>query len=102
MLVICGFFYSMPGIETFTLSEGFPRPTARTWARHFIFLAITLVTSTIAGVLFPFGMISSLPEADPQSTSEFLQLLTEMPVRYSMLIGEAVTKLATQADYLTY
>ena len=92
----------MASLDRFTLLDGYPRPTLRVWARHFIFLAITFVTSTIAGILFPFGRIPSLPEADPQTFSEFLQLVAELPIRYSLLIGTAVTKLLTDAEYLTY
>ncbi len=102
MLVICGFFHLMASLDRFTLIDGYPRPTLRTWARHFVFLAITFVTSTIAGVLFPFGRIPSLPEADPQTLAEFLQLIAEIPIRYSTLIVTAVSKLLTDAEYLTY
>ena len=102
MLVICGFFHLMASLDRFTLLDGYPRPSLRTWARHFVFLAITFVTSTIAGVLFPFGRIPSLPEADPQTLAEFLQLIAEIPIRYSTLIVTAVSKLLTDAEYFTY
>jgi hypothetical protein len=69
MLVVCGFFYSMASIDPFTLSDPFPRPTAGTWLRHLVFLAITFVTSTIAGVLYPFGKIFTLPDAGPQTVA---------------------------------
>jgi membrane-associated protease RseP (regulator of RpoE activity) len=92
----------MASLDRFTLLDGYPRPTLRTRARHFLFLAITFVTSTIAGSLFPFGRIPSLPEADPQTLSEFLQLVSEIPFRYSALIFIAVSKLLTDAEYLTY
>ena len=95
-------FYSMASLDRFTLLDGYPRPTLRTWARHFVFLAITFVTSTIAGILFPFGRIPSLPEADPQTFGEFLKLVTEIPFRYSALIVTAVSKLLTDTEYLTY
>lgn len=92
----------MASLDQFTLLGSYPRPTWRIWLRHFIFLAVTFVTSTIAGVLFPFGRISSLPDTDPQSLAEFLQLLGETPSRYSSLIATAVSKLTTDAEYLTY
>ena len=92
----------MASIDPFTLSDAHPRPSARTWLRHLVFLAITLITSTIAGVLYPFGLIQSLPNDDPQSVAEFLQLISEVPVRYSALIVTAVSKLLTESGYLTY
>ena len=92
----------MASFDQFTLLDGYPRPSLRTWARHLVFLAITFVTSTIAGVLFPFGLIPSLPDADPQTSAEFLQLVSEIPFRYSALIVTAISKLLTDAEYLTY
>ena len=92
----------MAGFEPFTLSDPFPRPSLRTWLRHSAFLIATFITSTIAGVLYPFGLIPSLPSDDPQSVSEFIQLLSEIPVRYSLLIGTAIAKLATEPGYLAY
>jgi len=101
-LWIAAFSIFMASIEPFTLSDAYPRPSARTWARHFVFLAITFVTSTIAGVLYPFGLIQSLPNDDPQTVSDFFQLISEVPVRYSTLIGTTVIKLVTDSSYLTY
>jgi membrane-associated protease RseP (regulator of RpoE activity) len=92
----------MAGFDQFTLLDGYPRPSLRTWLRHLVFLAITFITSTIAGVLFPFGKISSLPDADPQTLEEFLKLVGEVPFRYSALIATAVSKLLTDPEYLTY
>lgn len=96
----------MNEIEPFSLSVDPQRPvlipTARTWIKHSFLLAVTLVTATIAGVLFPFGIIPSLPEADPQSIQDAARLIFELPVRYTLLIGDAVTKLLTDSYYLTY
>jgi membrane-associated protease RseP (regulator of RpoE activity) len=92
----------MPGFEQFTINDRLPRPSARTLLRHFLFLLITFVTSTIAGVLFPFGTIPSVPNDDPQSIGEFFQLIIEIPARYSQLIGTAVTTLLTNTEYLRY
>jgi membrane-associated protease RseP (regulator of RpoE activity) len=57
---------------------------------------------TIAGVLWPFGMIDYLPEADPQSFSEFLQLLQRLPAGYVGVVGDALEALWTRPDYLAY
>ena len=76
------------------------RPTARTWIKHVILLLITLVTATIAGVLYPFGTIDSMPASDPQSWTELYDLLYLLPVKYLILIGSAVTALLTNPEYL--
>ena len=100
MLVICGFFYLMAGIEPFTLSDSFPRPGAWTWLRHFLFLLVTFVTSTIAGVLFPFGRTPVFPDAEPQSFDEFIPFILALPVKYAALIGSTVRNLLTDSTYL--
>lgn len=76
------------------------RPSAATWLKHIGILLITLVTTTVAGVLFPFGTIQTLPDADPQTLSEAIDFLGSMPAKYVALIGSAVTSLLTDARYL--
>ena len=76
------------------------RPTPRTWALHILLLLVTLATATIAGVLFPFGTIPSLPDADPQSWPELLNFVATLPTRYAALIGDAVNRLLTDSRYL--
>lgn len=78
------------------------RPTVRTWLKHLMFLLITLVTATIAGVLYPFGLIETLPDADPQAWPEIFQFITSLPTRYAALVGDAVYKLLTDFEYLKY
>ncbi|MFL6468758.1 MAG: site-2 protease family protein [Pyrinomonadaceae bacterium] len=92
----------MPGFEPFTLSDGFPRPSFRTWLRHSAFLLVTLVTSTIAGVLFPFGRIETLPETEPQTFDEFIPWIATLPAKYVALIGSTINTLVTDPSYLTY
>jgi membrane-associated protease RseP (regulator of RpoE activity) len=79
-----------------------PRPTAATWAKHAVFLLITFLTATVAGVLYPFGLIDTLPDADPQSWPEIVRFIETIPVRYAALISTAVTMLLTDASYLAY
>jgi membrane-associated protease RseP (regulator of RpoE activity) len=76
------------------------RPTARTWILHALLLLVTLATATIAGVLFPFGRIDSMPVSDPQTRPELLDFDVTLPVRYAALIGDAVYKLGTDASFL--
>ena len=55
------------------------RPTWRTWMKHILLLLVTFVTMTIAGTLWPFGLIPYLPDADPQNFNEFLKLIQGIP-----------------------
>lgn len=113
MLVVCGFCFAalpvlrfMPDTNQFS-NKGFfeeraMRPTARTWLKHSLFLLITLISATIAGVLYPFGLIDSLPDADPQTWAEAYQFFIDIPAKYGALVGGAVCKLATDLEYLKY
>ena len=76
------------------------RPTARTWMLHGLLMLITLATATIAGVLFPFGRIDSMPAADPQTWPELFDFISTIPTRYGALIANAVYTLATDTSYL--
>ena len=76
------------------------RPTARTWAFHALLLLITLATATIAGVLFPFGKIDSLPASDPQGWAETVAFIATIPERYVGLIATAIHHLVTDTNYL--
>lgn len=79
------------------------RPTARTYVKHLLLLAVTFCTATIAGTLYPFGGFSTLPDtADPQTLAEFNQLLVSLPTKYAALIAGAVTDLFTKPGYLIY
>ncbi len=78
------------------------RPTVRTWIKHFVFLAVTFCTATVAGSMFPFGPFSNLPEDDPQTASEIVQFLLSLPVAYAGMIAEVVQQLFVNADLLTY
>lgn len=78
------------------------RPSLGTWIKHILLLLVTLVTMTIAGILWPFGMIEYLPDADPQSFSEFLQLLQRLPMGYVGVIQVAIEALWTKPEYLRY
>ena len=67
---------------------------------HALLLLVTLATATIAGVLFPFGRIDSMPVADPQTWPELLDFVATMPTRYAALIADAVYKLGTDTSFL--
>ena len=87
-------------VEQIYIQRQSMRPTARTLAFHALLLLITLATATIAGVLFPFGSIDSMPVADPQSWPELVDFVATLPTRYLALIGTAVHHLVTDTRYL--
>ena len=86
--------------DEFYLEPDVMRPTARTWAFHVFLMLITLVTATIAGVLFPFGRVPSLPDSDPSGWAETISFITTIPERYIALIATAIHYLATDTSYL--
>ena len=77
-------------------------PSWRAYFRHGIFLAITYFTATIAGTLFPFGPIDTLPQADPQTWSEFAELIFSLPAKYVLLIGTVFESVAADPGLLLY
>jgi membrane-associated protease RseP (regulator of RpoE activity) len=87
-------------VEQIYLQRQAMRPTARTWIFHVLLLLVTLATATIAGVLFPFGRIDSMPEADPQTWPEVIEFIATIPTRYTSLIWDAVYRLGTDASML--
>lgn len=78
------------------------KPTLKAWALHILLLAVTFCTATIAGTLFPFGRIETLPDADPQSWSELAAFLFSLPSKYLFLVSTAIGSLFTDASLLTY
>ncbi len=77
-------------------------PTWRAYFRHGLFLLITFCTATIAGMLFPFGRVDTLPDADPQSWAELADFIFSLPVKYVMLIGSVFEKIAADPSLLFY
>lgn len=86
----------------FDLYERPPRPSLQTWLKHAAFLVITLVTATIAGVLYPFGTTDTFPEADPQTWNEIARFIATIPERYAAFIAGVLYNLATNIEYLKY
>ncbi len=78
------------------------KPSALTWLKHFGFLALTLVTTTIAGTLYPFGLTPTLPEADPESWGQIGEFILRLPSKYAVLVGSTVIQLFTDLTYLKY
>ena len=86
----------------FDLYERPPRPSLQTWLKHAAFLLVTLVTATIAGVLYPFGTTDTFPDADPQTWSEIARFISTIPERYAAFIAGVLYNLATNIEYLKY
>lgn len=78
------------------------KPTAGTYVRHLLLLALTFCTVTLAGTMFPFGRFDTFPESDPQTFAQFLDFVFSMPVRYITLIGGAVTNVIANPAELAY
>jgi len=86
----------------FDLYDRPPRPSLQTWLKHAAFLLVTLVTATIAGVLYPFGTTDTFPEGDPQTWSEIARFISTIPERYAAFIAGVLYNLATNIEYLKY
>lgn len=78
------------------------KPTALTYVRHLLLLAITFCTSMIAGVMYPFGPINTLPSDDPGTAAEIADFILSLPVRYIGLISDTVHKIFTIPYVLDY
>lgn len=79
------------------------RPTFRTWLKHIGFLLLTVFTATIAGILYPFGLISTLPtDPEPQTWTEVFLFILSLPARYFNLVTNAVYTLFTDFTFLQY
>jgi membrane-associated protease RseP (regulator of RpoE activity) len=79
------------------------KPTTGTYIKHFLLLAVTFCTATVAGTLFPFGPnAAGLPDADPQSWNELFQFLVSAPMRYATVVVTAVNDIFTKDGYLVY
>lgn len=91
-----------PYTQVYFFEQESHRPTASEWAKHFALLAVTFVTATIAGSLYPFGRIQIFPDADPRTWPEIIQFLLTLPLRYVDLIVGTVSYLASNTEALIY
>ncbi len=78
------------------------RPTRRTWIKHTILFLITFVTCTLAGVIQPFGIEPFLPDLNPQTWTEFLQIIPNLPLIYVQNVYNIFIKLLTEPELLKY
>ncbi|MDI1242430.1 MAG: site-2 protease family protein [bacterium] len=77
-------------------------PTWRGYLRHGAFLFLTFCTATFAGMIFPFGQVDTLPDADPQSWAELANFIFSLPVKYVLLIGGVFERVAADPGLLFY
>ena len=78
------------------------KPTFRTYIRHLLLLAITFCTSMVAGVMYPFGPINTLPADDPGTAAEVVSFVLSLPMRYVGLVSDTVHKIFTIHYVLDY
>jgi membrane-associated protease RseP (regulator of RpoE activity) len=75
------------------------RPSLGTWLRHLGLLLVTFVTTTVAGVLEPFGRIRIFPELDSMPEMGFGETISVLPFMYASLIGETVNALLSDPAF---
>ncbi|MBA2736495.1 MAG: site-2 protease family protein, partial [Pyrinomonadaceae bacterium] len=79
------------------------RPTLRTWLKHIALLLLTAFTATVAGVLYPFGLVDTLPtDPEPQTRTEIFYFILSLPDRYVHLISGTIHDLFTNEIYLKH
>ena len=78
------------------------KPTFRTYVRHLLLLAITVCTAMVAGVMYPFGPINTLPADDPGTAAEVVSFVLSLPMRYVGLVSDTVHKIFTIPYVLDY
>jgi membrane-associated protease RseP (regulator of RpoE activity) len=88
--------------ESLYLGRPVLKPTAGTWIRHILLLAVTLCTATVAGTLFPFGRYYAFSEADPETLTELMRFIFTIPERYAVFLVEAINNLVADPATLAY
>jgi len=77
------------------------KPTAAVWAKHILFLAITLCTATIAGVLPPFGRGIDFPALDLPAWNDAALFFSSALILYSTFVVDVVYQIVTTPSLLT-
>lgn len=78
------------------------RPTARGWAKHTLLMLLTLLTATVAGTLYPFGLNANLPLGDPTGFRDIFEFVAGLPANYLLLAADAIVQAFTNPEYLRY
>lgn len=77
-----------------------PKPTLRDYIRHFIFFLIAFVTVTIAGTLYPFGILPLFANVGPEVTATDFAL--NFPAYYAQMLGQTVALMFREPVVLAY
>ena len=88
--------------HSFLYDEVLPRPTTAVYIRHFVFLAITFCTATIAGTQPPFGRGIVFPPADLPMWEDFATTLTWLPTAYALYVVTSVYQILTDPEFLLF
>ncbi len=78
------------------------RPSRRTWIKHTSLLLITIVTCTVAGIIYPFGPLMFFDGLDSDTTLSTTQIILSLPNEYGKLIASAVALLFTKPEVFHY
>jgi membrane-associated protease RseP (regulator of RpoE activity) len=69
------------------------RPNLKTWLKHLAFLLVTFFTSTVAGALYPFGIVNWFESsANADENIGWLETLAQFPSWYLSTIYEVFSK----------
>lgn len=76
--------------------------TLRIWIKHFLFLLLTFFTTTVAVNVYPFGKIGFLSDFDPQTWTEFFDIIPLLPIYYAKFVVNLIHIVFTNSEYLLY
>jgi membrane-associated protease RseP (regulator of RpoE activity) len=76
------------------------KPSARVWLKHLLFLAITLCTATMAGVLLPFGPGIEFKPLDLPVWNDPSLFLSWAPTLYSLFVVDVIYQLSADPAML--
>jgi membrane-associated protease RseP (regulator of RpoE activity) len=69
------------------------RPNLKTWLKHFVFLLITFLTSTVAGALYPFGIVNWFENTETAAVNiGWFETIAALPHWYFSIIYEVFSK----------
>lgn len=87
---------------TFYYERSVLKPTALAWAKHAFLLLLTIFTATIAGSIFPFGPVPFTFGPDPETWSDVVAIVPQLPYRYLVGAVDAVRMVFSNWEYLSY
>jgi membrane-associated protease RseP (regulator of RpoE activity) len=76
------------------------RPSLKTWMKHLLLLFVTFVTTTVAGVLEPFGRLRIFPELDTMPEMGLFETLSILPLLYANLLAQTFHLLISEPAIL--